>query len=144
MKVIFIIHAIVALIFGLAFVFVPGSTLSLYGVTVNEAGIFISRLYGASLLVFAVLAWFARNAEESTARRAILIGFFIGFAVGFIVALIGQLSGVVNAVGWSAVSHWSKAAKYGCSSSARSKPSVPRTGILFRHWPSPMLERMMS
>ena len=103
MKVIFIINSIVNLVFGLAFVLVPGSTLSIYGVSVNEAGILISRLFGASLLGYAVLSWFARNTEESAARRAILISFSIGFTIGFIVSLIGQLSGIVNALGWSSV-----------------------------------------
>ena len=37
MKVIFIIHPIVAIIFGLAFVIVPGQTLSVYGVLFGVA-----------------------------------------------------------------------------------------------------------
>ena len=103
MKVIFIINSILSLLFGLAFVFLPGQLLSIYGITLGDAGLYIGQLFGAAILGYAVLAWFARNTEESPARRAILIALFTGFTIGFIMALIGQLTGVVNAVGWSTV-----------------------------------------
>jgi len=98
-----VITAVVALLFGLAFVLVAGPFMSLYGVSLSPGGLLIARLFGAALLGFAILTWFARNAEQSEARKAIILSLFISDAIGFIVALIGQLSGVVNALGWSTV-----------------------------------------
>ena len=98
-----VINAVVAFIFGIAFLCVAGTLLSLYGITVSPGGLIVARLFGAALLGFAILTWFARNAEESEARRAIVLALFISEAVGFIVALLGQLSGAVNALGWSTV-----------------------------------------
>ena len=98
-----VITALVTLLFGLAFVFVAGPLLSLYGISPTPGGLIVARLFGASLIGFAVLTWYARNAEESEARRAIIFALFIGESIGFIVALISQLSGVVNALGWSTV-----------------------------------------
>ena len=99
----FIINTIVAGIFGLSFLFVAATLMSFYGITLSPGGLVVARLFGAALIGFAVLSWFARNAEESIARGAIVLAFFISDSVGFIIALIGQLSGTVNAFGWSTV-----------------------------------------
>lgn len=103
LSALFTINAIVALLFGLGFVLAPAATLAPYGVTTNEAGILVARLLGAAFLGFSMIAWFARNTEESAARRAIVLGLFLGFAAGFAVSLFGQFTGVVNALGWSTV-----------------------------------------
>ena len=103
LSVFMVIATIVALLFGLAFVFVAEPLLSLYGISLSPGGLIVARLFGAALLGFAVLTWHARNAEDSEARRAIILALFIGDSIGFIVALISQLSGVVNALGWSTV-----------------------------------------
>ena len=98
-----VITAIVAFLFGLAFLLVAGTLMSFYGVSLSPGGLIVARLFGAALLGFAVLTWSARNAEESEALRAIILALFISDAIGFIVALIGQLAGVLNALGWSTV-----------------------------------------
>ena len=67
---VFIVSAIVALIFGLAFVLFPQQTTALYGVDLTEGGIFIGRLLGAALLTFFVMGWMVRNAAPSPERRA--------------------------------------------------------------------------
>ena len=46
-----VIKAIVCLVFGLLLVLVPGTLLSILGITVGPGGIFIARLYGASLFI---------------------------------------------------------------------------------------------
>ena len=103
LSTLFIIYAIISAIFGLALVFVPKTSLALYGIQPNPGGLTVVRLFGAALLEFALLSWFVRNTEVSEARRAIIFAIFIGEVIGFVVVLIGQLSGVVNALGWSTV-----------------------------------------
>jgi len=98
-----VINAIVAAVFGIAFVVAPGQATSLYGVAESAQLEYTAQLFGAALLAFGVLTWFARNAADSDARRAILRALFVGDGVGCVVALIGQLGGVVNAMGWSTV-----------------------------------------
>ncbi len=99
----FIINTIVAAIFGLAFVLLPETTSSLYDITLSPGGVLIAQLFGTSLVGYAVLTWFARNAGESEGRNAIILAMVISDAIGFIVALLAQLSGVTNALGWSTV-----------------------------------------
>ena len=103
LSTLFTISAIVTALFGLTFVLVPEASISLYGVTLSPGGALVARLFGAALLGYAVLTWFARNAGESEARKAIILAMVISETIGFIVALLGQLAGVVNALGWSTV-----------------------------------------
>lgn len=97
------INAVVAGVFGVAFVLVPGQVFSLYGAQGSDALTYMGRLFGAAILGYAVLSWFARDVAESEARRAIVLALFIGYVAGFVLSLIGQLGGVVNALGWSTV-----------------------------------------
>lgn len=98
-----IVSAVVAVIFGIAFVLASGSLMALYGATLNPAGTVIAQLFGAALIGFAVVNWFARNAKEGEALRAIVLANLVSDTIGFIMALLGQLAGVVNALGWSTV-----------------------------------------
>ncbi len=95
--------AVVTLIFGLSLVLIPGTLLSLYGITINGAGIVLARLFGAAFLGFTVLNWSARNAADDQVLRGIVLANLLMDAVGFIVTLLGQLAGLANALGWSCV-----------------------------------------
>ena len=104
LKHLFIVHSVVALFHGGGFVLAPKLFMSLYGVSLADLeATYIARLFGAALLIYCFVAWFARDAEDSAARRAIVLGFFLSGIVGFIVSLLGQLSGVMNALGWLVV-----------------------------------------
>jgi uncharacterized protein YjeT (DUF2065 family) len=98
-----IANSVVAVLFGLGFILVPGQVLALYTTEASVALDYVAQLFGAALFSFGVVTWTARNAADSEARRAILLGLFIGDAVGCVVALIAQLGGVVSAMGWSTV-----------------------------------------
>jgi len=97
------IAAVVAGIFGLAFVLVTGPLLSFYGITLDKAGTLVAQLFGAALIGFAVLNWLARNVTDRGAQQAILLANLISDTVGFVMAFIGQLAGIANALGWSTV-----------------------------------------
>ena len=97
--------SVVAFIFALGFILMPAQLISLYNVTLNEAGVLISQFFGAALLGFGVLNWSARSWGEGEAKQAVLTANLAADAIGFIFSLIGQLGGVpgVNALGWSTV-----------------------------------------
>jgi DMSO reductase anchor subunit len=103
LKTLMIINAIVAIVFGVIFVIFPAQVYSLYDITANEQLIYMGRLFGGTLIGFALLTWMARNATDSDARRAIVLALFISECIGFIVTLIGQINNVVNVLGWSSV-----------------------------------------
>jgi hypothetical protein len=100
----FRIHAVIALVFGLGFIFMPATILSLYtSVEVNEVGVLMSRLFGSAILTYAAVLWFASGAEDSSARKAIVKGFFITMAIAALISLHFQLTGSINALGWTTV-----------------------------------------
>jgi hypothetical protein len=97
------VNAVIAGVFGIAFVAVPGRALANYGVTVDAQFALVAQLFGAALLGYAILTWSVRGAADSDALRAIVLALFLADAIAFVIALIGQLGGVVNSLGWSTV-----------------------------------------
>jgi len=50
-----------------------------------------------------MLTWFARGAEASVARRAIILNLFVYDAIALVVTLIFVLTGRLNPLGWGIV-----------------------------------------
>ena len=99
-KNLMVIKAIVCLVFGILLLIIPDRLLSLFGATLSDGGIFITREYGAALFGNLFLCWFAKNAAESDARRAIILALFVYDLIGFVVTVITIVSGVLNPLGW--------------------------------------------
>jgi len=91
-----IITAIVAFIFGLAFIIAPSASIGLYGNTLDSVGSFLTRYLGAALLGYAFLAWLNRN----NASKGVQAGLFVAMVLGFIVALYDAIAGTHNALVW--------------------------------------------
>lgn len=99
------VAAVLSFLFGLGFMLMPGQVITFYGVEVNDVGRYIAQLYGATLLGFGLLNWFARDFEGGSVQRAVLLANAVTAVLGFLFSLFGQLGGVqgVNALGWSTV-----------------------------------------
>lgn len=99
------VAAIVAFLFALGFILMPGQLTSFYNVELNAGGILTARLFGTALLGIGLLNWFGRDFSDDGAKQAVLTANLATDALGFIFSLMGQLGGVpgVNALGWSSV-----------------------------------------
>ena len=95
-----VIKAVVCLFFGLLLLFIPGTTFGILGGELTPSGTFPAREYAAAMLGILMLTWFARNAGESDARRAIILALFVYDAIGVVITLIAVLSGILNPLGW--------------------------------------------
>jgi len=103
-KTLMTIKSAVCLAFGILFLASPVFVYSIFGASLSEdVGIFAAREYGCALIGTMLLTWFARNAGESQARRAIILYLFIYDALGAVITTIATLSGVFNFLGWSVV-----------------------------------------
>ncbi len=96
LSTLFVITAIVSFIFGLGFIVAPNVSVGLYGNTLEGAGIFVARYFGAALLGYAFLAWLNRNG----ASRGVVLGFFAAMVLGFVVALYDAIAGTHNGLVW--------------------------------------------
>jgi hypothetical protein len=102
-KTLMVIKAVVCLGFGPLLLFLPGPLLTLLGSTYGPGAALTAREYGASLIGNLLLTWFARNAEESFVRRAIILDLFVYDAIALVATLLIQLSGGLNLLGWGIV-----------------------------------------
>jgi len=103
LKTLMVANAVLACVFGIGFVFAPSQAIQLYGNDPTPPLIYAMQLFGGALISLGVLTWFARNASDSDARRAIVLCLFVGTGIGFILSLMAELQGAVNALGWSSV-----------------------------------------
>jgi hypothetical protein len=101
------INAVIAFVYGISYQIAPTTILSLYGVTYGPGEIFLSRLFGAALIGIALLMWLARNISDSETQRAIILSMLVYDIIGVIVTVNATVSGVMNAVGWTAVAVFS-------------------------------------
>lgn len=102
-KTLMVIKAVVCLGFGPILLFFPGQLLNLLGLAFGLGAAFTAREYGAALIGNLMLTWFARNAEASVARRAIILNLFVYDAIALVVTLIFVLTGRLNPLGWGIV-----------------------------------------
>ena len=102
-KTLMLIKAVVCLAFGFLLLFLPNQLMTFLGASIGAAGLYLGRLYGASLSGTLLLTWFGRDAGESKARRAIILYLFIYDAIGFVVTLVNVLNGTLNWLGWGIV-----------------------------------------
>ena len=101
-KTFMLIYALVSILFGLGFVFLPGLVLSIYGVEADLSFRYIGQLFGAALVSLAVLAWSLKEIGPE-ARKGGVLALLVGEVLGLILAVIGQLNGALNVLGWSVV-----------------------------------------
>jgi hypothetical protein len=97
----FTVAAIGSLLFGLAYLLVPASLLSLYGLAPDPSSQWIARYFGSALLGFAVIFWLARKVPSGPALRAVLVGAFVVSVTGLVVAILQLRLGFGNTLVWS-------------------------------------------
>ncbi len=98
-----LLNAVIALVFGIGFLLIPGSVLAMYGATPGPQINLTGQFFAVELIHVGVLASLIRSVSDGLAQRAIIVAGLVANLVGLVVALIGTLTGVVNSFGWSAV-----------------------------------------
>jgi hypothetical protein len=97
-----VVNAIIALAYGISFVLVPVTVLSIYGMTQGTSEALVGQYFGLSLIAIGLITWLARGVTDSESQRAIILALLISDVIGVIVSVLGTVSGVMSAVGWSA------------------------------------------
>jgi hypothetical protein len=98
------IGAAIAVLYGIAFLLIPGFAAAFYSdATPNAPTILAVRFYGVAMLSLGLVGWFVRETSDWTALRGLLLGLSIGNTVGVVVSIWGTVTGIMNAMGWSVV-----------------------------------------
>src|ERR1700712_2449898 len=95
------IVAVLALVHGISFVFVPETVAATYGMATSASAILMARLFGAALVGLGLIFWFSRESSRDSVRP-VFIGTVIGNTAGLIAIAIATAAGTLNAFGWIA------------------------------------------
>jgi branched-subunit amino acid ABC-type transport system permease component len=96
------VTAIGSLLFGLAYLLIPASLASLYGIPLDSSDLY-PRYFGSALIGFAAVLWLARKVPSGPALRAVLVGGFVASILGLLVAVFQALDPIGNTLEWSTV-----------------------------------------
>ena len=99
----FTLNIFFALFFGLTCTFFPRFVFTLYGLTPDDSGLWVTRLVGGAILGFATLMWFGRQTGSRDARRAIALALLVQDTIGCLASLQFQRTGLPNAFGWASL-----------------------------------------
>jgi hypothetical protein len=99
----FTLNFFFAVFFGLSCTVAPRFVFWMYGLVPDGAAIWTARLVGGSILGFATLMGFGRNAASVETRRAIAIALLIQDVIGCMASVEIQFSGTVTMFGWFSV-----------------------------------------
>ena len=100
-RIMFVLNALVALVFGAGFLVVPALALKQFGVETRVPELLIARFFGSALLTIGLLLWFAKDVTDDSPQKGMGIALLIGAVCGLIVTVLGVTSvGVIRSNGW--------------------------------------------
>jgi hypothetical protein len=105
LKTFFTIKAVITAVFALGFLISPILTWSIFGVSLDDVGVMMTRYLGTAFIAIFFVCWLNRESPPEAQKNATL-NLAITDTVGFVVSLVAQLSGLPNALGWIIVLLW--------------------------------------
>jgi len=92
-KFLFVLSAIVAVVFGLGFLIVPDQVLPFFGTTdAIEATRWASRFFGFASFAFGLVLWFAKDVSEPKVQRNLGFAMLVVSVVGFLLSIAGTMA----------------------------------------------------
>jgi len=91
-KILFVLNALVAFVFGLGFLIKPDFALPLLGVTEQYAStIWMSRFFGSAVFALGLVLWFAKDADGAV-QKGMGWGLLISTAIGLVLTIMASVS----------------------------------------------------
>jgi hypothetical protein len=100
LKNLFMLQALVDVLFGIPLVLATSTILSLYGLSTDRTGTYLGEFLGGTFIALAWISWSAREWPDDAARRVLIRAGFIASAIGLVVSVIFQLGPGSNASTW--------------------------------------------
>jgi len=104
-KFLFVLNALVSLLLGLVFLFMPTRTMEFFGMETYASTLLVARFFGTALVAIGLLLWFAKEATDEGVQKGMAWALFISSVLGLIVNVIGisPASGVIRTNGYITV-----------------------------------------
>ena len=99
LRTLFLFNTVVALLFSLGFLILPGIVLRLFGFTNDPGTRLLGRFIGVELLVGGLITFFAKDSRDTKSLEAITTANLVASLVGFVASLAGVVSGTMNLLG---------------------------------------------
>jgi hypothetical protein len=99
-KVLFVLNALIAIVFGLAFLVVPTMALKQFEVDEYASTKLILQFFGTGLLTIGLLAWFAKNVSDDGIQKGMGIAMLVGSLAGLVMSVVGAANGLVRNFSW--------------------------------------------
>ena len=101
-KVLFVLNALIALVFGLGCLAAPALVLDQFGTEKYEATLLVTRMFGMAAFTVGLLLWFSRNISDVNIQKQMGWSMFIASIIGLVVMVIGasSASGVIRLNSW--------------------------------------------
>ena len=102
-RILFVLNAIVAFLFGVAFLVMSSMVIEQFGVDDYASTRLVAQFFGTAMLALGLVLWFARDITQETVQRGIGIALLIGAAAGLIVTIVGTVAGTLRELSWVAM-----------------------------------------
>jgi hypothetical protein len=102
-RIMFAFNSVVALLFGLGFLFFPTRALGLFGTETFVSTVLVARLFGTAMLGLGLALWFAKDVTDVSVQKGMGIALLVSAVTGLIVTLLGTFTSnaVIRTNGWA-------------------------------------------
>ena len=102
-RIMFALNSVVALLFGLGFLFFPTRALGLFGTETFASTLLIARLFGTAMLGLGLVLWFAKDVGDVSLQKGMAIALLVSAVTGLAVTLLGTFAShaVIRTNGWA-------------------------------------------
>ena len=98
LKTLFLVHFVFGLIFGLAYLLIPGLTMGWLGVSLKDESAY--RIVGAAILAFSTSSWFCYKAAEWERVKIVVLAEIAWTVLVALVCLYGLIFAGAPAAFW--------------------------------------------
>ena len=99
LRYLFYANAVVGLVFGLLFLFVPDVVATSYGGKMDATAVTLGRYFASSILPLAYVSWVAAGANASALKLAVVRAFSVSSLIGLVIAGLAMSASVVSTGG---------------------------------------------
>src|SRR5689334_23276487 len=99
MRILFMLNAVVLVVVGAFFLFLPQPALDLFKTETYVSMFLIARFFGGAMLMSGVFIWFLKDLIDEATQRNVAISLLAGSVGAFVLVLIGMNS-IMRANAW--------------------------------------------